>query len=145
MLKLLLILSHIAAAQGLSTDVPTETVKAVVVDGVVVKVSNGQSVIVQDASAAVKQGDLVSGSLFASQPTVTDVVTSTGVMMTAKFYNGAVGPVSIQWNKDGKPIPGENGQALTILPTIPGDTGIYTYTITNGKDSVESPAINFSK
>ncbi len=51
---------------------------------------------------------------------------------TARFQVGATGPdASIQWMRDGSPIPGANRPLLIVSPAMPGDAGEYVAEIRN--------------
>src|SRR5262249_5609084 len=49
------------------------------------------------------------------------------------------GPLTLQWNKDGVPIPGATSSTLTLANVHVTDSGAYTVTATNPVGSVTSP------
>src|SRR5262249_57734100 len=49
------------------------------------------------------------------------------------------GPLTLQWNKDGVPIPGATSSTLTLANVHVADSGAYTVTATNPVGSMTSP------
>ena len=52
---------------------------------------------------------------------------------------GGAGPVSLQWLRDGVPLPGATGDTLTLAPVAYGNAGAYQVQATDGLTTLVSP------
>ena len=70
--------------------------------------------------------------------------TQTAFFDTVTLTGNAIGgtPLYFQWNKDGVPMPGQNGPTLTLANISSSDTAAYTLTVTNAAGSATSTPAN---
>ena len=67
-----------------------------------------------------------------------------GSFVTLAVHATGGTPLTYQWRKNGNPIAGATGAALSFAPIASGDAGAYTVTVTNGAGSTTSNAAALS-
>lgn len=82
-------------------------------------------------------------SAFGSAPLIVlpPVAAAAAAGQPVSFSVAATGaaPLSYQWTKDGRPIPGATGATLTLAAFQTSDAGSYSVVVTNAAGSVTSP------
>ena len=63
-----------------------------------------------------------------------------GVDLVLRATASGVGPITWQWRKDGKDIPGANESSLMLYEVTPDQAGAYTVVVRNAAGEVESSA-----
>jgi hypothetical protein len=86
----------------------------------------------------VTSGATATAPAFTSHPASQTVTAGASVTLTA-IATGSPTP-TLQWQKNGSPLPGQTGSSLTLTNVQPGDAGSYTCVASNAAATVTSNA-----
>lgn len=107
------------------------------------------SVVVKNAGGSATSGDCVLTVKPAERPLVSvdtpasPVYKGTRVYLSA-YLSGGTAPFYYQWEKDGKPLIGENNDKLDLTSVQASDAGAYVLAVTNAAGTVRSNAYSLA-
>ncbi len=93
---------------------------------------------VRSAVASLNLGAASTAPTISTPPT--GLVVNIGQTATLAVAASGSAPLRYQWQRDGSDLAGATGPVLVIENAQPGDAGLYTVTVRNGRGDVTSPA-----